>query len=263
MRRHVGSSVRTVAFLGVMLLVIPYIIVIVTSFDASSAAVFPPTRFSMRWYANALARPAFREAFLLSTVYASASASAAVAIGTAAALVLSRRQFPGRDAVNVLLAAPLMIPQILTGLGFLILFTRLRVPGYVGIILGHTVLAVPFVLRVVGARLHGFSLSLEEAAMTLGAGWFQTLRRVTLPLIGEAMTAAGMFAFAISFDNFYVSVFLTRTRGTLPVEIYGYARTEGDPTIAAISTMLIVLSALGLAAFLRLFDLEALARATR
>jgi putative spermidine/putrescine transport system permease protein len=259
----VSLPVRAVAYLGVTLLVVPYAIVVMTSFDASSAGVFPPVQFSLRWYANAFARRAFREGFVLSSLVAIASAAAAVAIGTAAALVLTRVRFPGREVVNTVLAAPLMIPQILTGLGFLILFSRMRLPSYPGIVVAHTVLAVPFVIRVVSARLQTFSVTLEEAAMMLGAGRIATLRRITLPIIGEAMAAAGIFAFAISFDNFYVSVFLTRARGTLPVEIYGYARTEGDPTIAAISTVLIALSAVGLAGFFRLFDLEALARATR
>jgi len=262
-RHRIGFIARVATFFGVMLLVVPYVIVILTSFDASPAALFPPKQLSLRWYANAFQRPAFREGFVLSVVFAVCSATAAVTIGTAAAFVLTRVPFRGREAVNTLLAAPLMIPQIVTGLAFLVLFSSIRMPTYVGIVVAHTVLAVPFVIRVVAARLQGFSPSLEEAAMTLGAGRLLTLRRVTLPVIGETMLAAGIFAFAISFDNFNVSVFLTRTRGTLPVEIYAYARTEGDPTIAAISTMLMLVSAVTLAAFLRLLDLEALARATR
>ena len=99
--------------------------------------------------------------------------------------------------------------------------------------------------------------------MTFGAGRWRTLRQITLPIIGEAMVAAGIFAAAISFDNFYISVFLTQTRVTLLVEIYSYVRTNGDPTVAAISTMLILLSALALAGFSRLFDLETLAQVSR
>jgi putative spermidine/putrescine transport system permease protein len=260
---QIGVVARMVAFVGVMLLVVPSIIVVVTSFDSSSGAVFPPNQLSIHWYLHAIERRAFREGFVLSVVFASASAVAAVAVGTGAALVLTRVRFPGREAVNTFLAAPLMIPQIVTGLGFLILFTEMHIPSYVGIIIGHTVLAVPFVVRVVSARLQSSNVTLEEAAMTLGAGQLHILRRVTLPVIAETMAAAGIFAYAISFDNFYVSVFLARTRGTLPVEIYAYFRTEGDPSIAAISTMLIVLSALALAGVSRLFDLETLARVTR
>jgi ABC-type spermidine/putrescine transport system permease subunit II len=122
---------------------------------------------------------------------------------------------------------------------------------------------MPFVVRVVLARLQSYNLSLEEVAMTLGAGWLHTLRRVTLPIIGETMVAAGVFAYAISFDNFYISAFLAGSRGTLPVEIFAYFRTEGDPSIAAISTLLILLSGLALATVSRLFDLETLARVAR
>ncbi len=263
MSPQIGITARAAAFLGVMLLVVPYVIVIVTSFDASTGAAFPPAQLSWRWYVNAFVRPAFREGFVLSVGIAVVSASAAVAIGTAAAFVLTRVRFRGRDAINTLLAAPLMIPQIVTGLGFLILFTRVHAPNLAGIAIAHTILAIPFVVRIVSARLAASNVSLEEAAMTLGASRLQTLRLVTLPIIGEAMAAAGIFAFAISFDNFYISVFFTQTRGTLPVEIYGYVRTEGDPTVAAISAILIVVSAIGLAGFSKLFDLETLARVTR
>ena len=123
-----------------MLLVIPYIVVVVTSFDASSAGAFPPQHLSFRWYLNAFADPAF-EGFGLSVIFAAATAVAAVTIGTAASFVLTRVRFPGRAAVNTLMAAPLMIPQIVTGLGFLILSTRLHVSTYAGIVVGHTVLA--------------------------------------------------------------------------------------------------------------------------
>ncbi|MBM3597327.1 MAG: ABC transporter permease [Alphaproteobacteria bacterium] len=263
MLRGIGISARMTAFLGVMMLIVPYIIVVVTSFDAGSSAAFPPAKLSLRWYLNAFDRPAFREGFVLSLTFAVASASAAVTIGTAAAFALTRVRFPGRDAANTLLAAPLMIPQIVTGLGFLILVTRFKLPNHAGIIVAHTILAVPFVVRIVSARLLATSVSLEEAAMTLGATRLQTLRRITLPIIAESMVAAGIFAFAISFDNFYISVFLAQTRGTLPVEIYAYARTEGDPTIAAISAMLILFSAVALGSVSRLFDLETLARVTR
>src|SRR5262245_40034663 len=112
MRSQMGVITRVVAFLGMMMLVVPYIIVIVTSFDASSGGAFPPAQLSWRWYVNAFVRPAFREGFVLSLMIALISASAAVAIGTAAAFVLMRVRFRGRDTVNTLLVAPLMIPQI-------------------------------------------------------------------------------------------------------------------------------------------------------
>jgi ABC-type spermidine/putrescine transport system permease subunit II len=261
---RLGLAVRAAVFLVAMLLLVPYVIVVVTSFDASPAAVFPPSDLSLRWYRLAFERPAFREGFVLSFGIALCTAIVSVAVGTAASFVLVRERFPGRALVQALIAAPLMLPQIIIGLGFLVLFTRWRTASSaVSLVTAHVVLTVPFVVRVVSARLHSVSPSMEEAAIMLGANRWQALWRVTLPLIAEATFAAGVFAFAVSFDNFNVSAFLARGRGTLPVEIYSYARTENDPTIAAISTMLMLLSAVGLAGAMRLTDLEALARAGR
>ena len=237
---------------------------LVTSFDASPAGAFPPKELSLRWYAHVFERRAFIDGFWFSTALAVCSATLAVIIGTATSFVLVRHEFPGRELVNTLILAPLMVPQVVAGLGFLIFFTKTGVTNsFLGIMMSHVVLAVPFVVRVVSARLYGFPISVEEAAMTLGAGRLLTMWRVTLPMIKEAILAAGIFAFAISFDNFNLSVFLVRGRGTLPVEIYSYARTEGDPTVAAISTLLMLLGAVALAGALRLVDLDTLARTKR
>jgi putative spermidine/putrescine transport system permease protein len=261
---RIGLLVRLAVFTAAMLLVVPYLIVFVTSFDPSPAGVFPPQGFSLRWYANVFERHAFIDGFWLSTGLAVCSATLAVTIGTAASFVLVRHEFPGREVVNTLILAPLMVPQVVAGLGFLIFFTKTGVTNsFLGIMLSHVVLAVPFVVRVVAARLYGFPISVEEAAMTLGASRLLTMWRITLPMIKDALFAASIFAFVISFDNFNLSVFLVRGRGTLPVEIYSYARTEGDPTVAAISTLLMLLGAVALIGALRLLGLETLARTKR
>ena len=252
-----GWSPRVLTLAGVILLVVPHVVVAVTSFDPSAAALFPPQGFSLRWYANAFDRPVFREALTLSLIVASAAAVIAVAAGTLASLLLVRYRFPGRTALATALQLPMMIPEVVLGLGFLILFAHWRMHvSLINILLAHAVITLPYAVRVITANLQTVGPSIEEAAYVLGAGPAATLFRVTLPVIKQGLAAAAIFSFVVSFDNFTVTAFLVSGRGTLPIEIYAYIRTEGDPTVAAISTMLIVISVLGVLAVDRLLGFE-------
>ncbi|MGE0211706.1 MAG: ABC transporter permease [Parvibaculaceae bacterium] len=242
-----GFAPGAFAVAACLLLVVPHFVVALVSFDPSPAALFPPAGFSFRWYLNAFARPAFREALLLSLLVGMASAAIAVVAGTAASYLVVRHRFPGRGVVITLLQLPMMIPEVVLGLGFLILFSQARMYiSTLNILLAHAVITLPYAVRVVMAALQTTARSQEEAAYVLGAGPFTTFRKVTLPAIRPGMIAAGVFAFVVSFDNFTVTSFLVTTRGTLPIEIYAYIRTESDPTVAAISTLLILVSLAGL-----------------
>ncbi len=252
-----GMSPRALTWAAVVLLVVPHIVVAVTSFDPSAAALFPPNGFSLRWYANAIDRPVFREALELSLVVASAAAIIAVAAGTLASLLIVRHNFPGRTALSTALQLPMMIPEVVLGLGFLILFARWRMHvSLINILIAHAVITLPYAIRVITANLQTVGPSIEEAAYVLGAGPAVTLFRITLPVIKPGLAAAAIFSFVVSFDNFTLTAFLVSGRGTLPIEIYAYIRTEGDPTVAAISTMLIVISLLGVLAVDRLVGFD-------
>lgn len=252
-----GFTVRTLVVVAMALLIIPQLIVAVSSFDASDTALFPPSSVSLRWYANTFARPAFREAFALSLVIATLASTMAVAAGTMVSVLITRYRFPGRRLLTVALQLPMMIPEVVLGLGFLILFARLRLHFSFGnILLAHCVITLPYAVRVITANLQTVSVSIEEAAYVLGAGPIATLLRITLPVIKPGLIAAAIFSFVVSFDNFTITAFLVTERGTLPIEIYSYIRTEGDPTIAAISTLLIVISVIAVLAAERLVNLE-------
>jgi putative spermidine/putrescine transport system permease protein len=241
-----GLSPRLLTAIACLLLVAPHAIVAVTSFDPRPAALFPPTGFSLAWYLNAFARPAFREALLLSFVVAAAAALFAVAAGTMASILIVRHRFPGRGLLTAALQLPMMIPEVVLGLGLLILFSRWRMHASVlNILLAHAVITLPYAVRVISANLQTVSVSTEEAAYVLGASPILTFFKITLPVIRQGMLAAAIFSFVVSFDNFTVTAFLVSSRGTLPVEIYAYIRTESDPTIAAISTLLIAVSLVG------------------
>lgn len=249
---------------GCLLLVVPHLIVALTSFDPSPAALFPPAGFSLAWYLNAFARPAFREAFLLSLLVATTASLFAVAAGTMASILIVRYRFPGRGLLSAALQLPMMIPEVVLGLGFLILFSQWRMHvSIVNILLAHVVITLPYAVRVISANLYTVSISIEEAAHVLGAGPVVTFFRITLPVIKQGMLAAGIFSFVVSFDNFTVTAFLVSGRGTLPVEIYAYIRTESDPTIAAISTLLIVVSLVGVLAVDRFVGFEEITQSGR
>ena len=252
-----GVSVRLLTAVALVLLVVPHLVVAITSFDPTSAAVFPPRGVSFKWYLNAFERRAFREALALSLVVATAASTIAVSAGTMASILVVRHRFIGRRMLTTALQLPMMLPEVVLGLGFLILFTTWRMHvSVVNILLAHAVITLPYAVRVITANLQTMSPSIEEAAHVLGAGPIATLFRVTLPVIKPGIIAAAIFSFVVSFDNFTVTAFLVTGRGTLPIEIYSYIRTEGDPTIAAISTLLILVSLAGVIATVRLVGFE-------
>src|SRR5262249_5620303 len=160
------------------------IIVIITSIDPSPAAIFPPKGISFEWYANAFTRPAFREALLISVVVATVVALISTSIGTMAAVFLVRNRFLGRSVLIATLQLPVLIPEVLLGLGFLVLFSRAEMRwSLANIALAHIVITLPYAVRVVMANLQTVSESMEEAARVLGAGPVASFVRVTLPVI--------------------------------------------------------------------------------
>jgi len=259
-----GALPRLLAIAGCALLVLPQLIVIITSIDPDPAAIFPPHAISFTWYMNAFTRPAFREALLMSVAVGATTALISTTIGTMAAVFVVRNRFPGRGILIASLQLPVLIPEVMLGLGFLLLFSRAQMRwSLLNIGLAHVVITLPYVVRVVMANLQTVGISLEEAARVLGAGPVTSFLRVTLPVIRSGVVSALIFSFIVSFDNFTVTTFLVTGRGTLPIEIYGYIRTESDPTIAAISTMLIVVSIIGILAIERIVGIEAVSRTGR
>jgi putative spermidine/putrescine transport system permease protein len=252
-----GITPRLLTLAGCALLVLPQIIVIITSIDPSPAAIFPPKGISFEWYLNAFTRHAFREALAISVIVASIAAVLSTTIGTMAAVFIVRRRFRGRELLIAALQLPMLIPEVMLGLGFLILFSRAGMTASLfNIGLAHVLITLPYAMRVVMANLQTVSVSVEEAAHVLGAGPVKSFVSVTLPIIRSGVVAALIFSFIVSFDNFTLTAFLVKSRGTLPIEIYAYIRTESDPTIAAISTLLIVVSIAGILAIERVMGID-------
>lgn len=241
-----AGSVILWIFVGVILfyLVFPVFVVAPVSFSSAKYLQFPPPGWSLQWYQNYFDRPGWVPATLLSIRVAIATAILATVLGTAASLALVRGRFPGKGAVNSFIVSPLVVPGIIVAIGVYFFYAQVRLVGNpLGLILAHTCLALPFVVTNVSATLQGFDERLEYAAMNLGANRWQTFRRVTLPIIRPGVFAGALFAFITSFDELLVALFVSGSGAvTLPRKMWDSLRQEIDPTIAAVSTILIAFS---------------------
>lgn len=239
----------TVTVLTACFLLVPTLVVVPMSFNGSSTlGVFDDT-WTTRWYDELLTSSAWRTAALNSLQVALGSTVLATTLGTLAAWGLSKLGVYGR-VVQGGSIAPVVIPPIILGVGLYTVFLNWQLSGSVlGLVLAHTVLAVPFVVIAVGASFAQLDPVYERAAASLGANGFQTLRHVILPLLAPGVVAGALFAFVTSWDEVVVSIFLTdaQTR-TLPVEMWLQVRTQVTPTLAALGTCLLLVSSLALIA---------------
>ncbi|MEO4042532.1 ABC transporter permease [Hoeflea sp. CAU 1731] len=221
----------------------PIFIMGAMSFNASPFYQLP-FEFSLNWYAALSENDAIRTAAIRSVGIALATMVIATALGTAASLAFFRYEFRGKFILQTLLFPPIAIPWLITGTAMLIFFFGIGLGrGTPSVLVGHVALALPYVIVVVSARLATFDRTLEEAARSLGAGAWTVTRRVTLPWIMPGVVAGALFAFAVSFDQFVVSYFLSEPGdATLPVLIYTSIRKGFTPEINAVSTIIIIIS---------------------
>ena len=231
--------IRSIVGLVYAFLLLPMVVVVMAAFNAGNYFTFPPQGFSLKWFANFFQRREFMQALWLSTELAIWTALASTVIGTAAAIVLVRGRFRGRDLLNAFVTSPLLLPQILTGVALLQFYTLLKMhASYSALLIGHIVVTTPYVIRTVTATLTHFDIALEEAAQSLGANPVRAFLEITLGVIKPGVVAGAIFAFAISFDNFTLSLFLTSAKLTpLPIELFAYLKYSFDPTAAAHETL--------------------------
>jgi putative spermidine/putrescine transport system permease protein len=230
-------------------LVAPSLIVIPMSFSAAELLTFPPPGWSLRWYANFFERPEWTLAGRNSFLIAFLTTVCATALGTLTALGLVRGRVPLRHLVTAVFLTPMIVPAIVTAVAVYGLYARLRLTGTIpGMVLAHTVLALPFVVVNVSAVLQGMDWRIEQAARSLGASPVRAFWLVTLPLVRPGIVAGALFAFITSFDELVVALFVSGIEAvTLPVQMWSGIRFEINPTVAAVSTMLILMSALAFA----------------
>jgi putative spermidine/putrescine transport system permease protein len=260
MRRTLGTLAPRAAVIAIYaFLLAPLLVVVGVSFDPTDAFRFPPPGLSVRWYEAFFANEAFVDAFFrVSLAVASVVSLIATLVGGLAAIGLVRFRFRGRTAVETAFIAPIVVPEVLLGAALYIFYTRIHLRAtLVALILGHVLIAVPYVVRTVSAGLAGVSLSLEEAAMSLGASRIQAFCKVTLPLIRSSVLSGAAFAFIISLSDINLALFITGPETvTLPLHIFSQVTWQSDPTIAAASTVQIATIATLLGLVQRFFRLR-------
>ncbi|KFG04770.1 ABC transporter permease [Streptomyces sp. LBUM 1478] len=249
-------ALTAVATLILLFLALPIVVILVTSFSNNAFAAFPPETWTLNWYKALFADGSkWPAALSLSALVAALSTVFSLVIGVTAATALVRSELPLRSAVFALVLGPLLIPQIVTALGLFLLFEPAAMLGSpIAIALGHTVLASPIAVLILIATLRGIDERLEDAAASMGAGRLTIARKITFPLAAPGMIAAAIFSFITSFDEFYISQFLSSVDTvTLPVQVYNSLTFEIDPSVTAVSAILIAFAilALGLVALVR------------
>ena len=243
-----GRALDAVAAAVLLYLFLPIFVVVAYSFNE------PVGKFNFVWKSFSLAAwkdpfrfPALVDAMRVSLEVAAVATVAAAVMGTLIALALSRYRFRGSGAVGALLLVPLTVPEVVLGSSLLSLFLQIGYPtGFATIVMAHVMFCVSYVALTVRARLRGFDWTLEEAAMDLGAPPLRVALRITLPLIAPGVVAAGLLSFALSLDDFIITLFNAGTRVTYPLFVYGARRAAFPPQINVVATAILVLSLLAL-----------------
>lgn len=236
--------IRAFSYLVVIFLSFPLVILISISFTEVAYLSFPPKGFTFHWYLEFLKDASYIESISTSFILAVSATLIAIAIAIPSSLVFSRYRFKGYNFVAATFLAPLVLPQVVIGAAMIQYLSLLGLArSFLGLLLAHVVIVVPYVIRTVSASLVGFNRYMEEAAQDLGCNRFQTFFLITLPLIKPGVIAGALFAFVMSWINVEVSMFLTSGRLIpIPIKIFNYVQYSVDPTIAAVSAATVYLA---------------------
>jgi putative spermidine/putrescine transport system permease protein len=225
-------------------LYLPLVVIALYAFNAQRVQVWPIQEYSLTWFGEAVANQGVRDAFTLSLTAGLAATLLAIVLGTLASLAVHRFRFFGRDVISFALVLPIALPGIITGMALNATIHNFSIPfGTLTIVVGHATFCVVVVYNNVIARLRRSSRSIEEASMDLGADTWQTFRHVTFPVLRTAVVAAGLLAFALSFDEIIVTTFTAGTQATIPIWILNHLRLPNQrPIVNVVALALILLS---------------------
>jgi putative spermidine/putrescine transport system permease protein len=230
----------TLAIVGYVIMIVPILFVVLSSFTAGRTLSFPPQGFSLQWFQKALAYEPFIDSLGSSLLLAILTTIIALGLGVPIALAIARSNLRGKSFVQSLFVSPLIVPELVIGLAlYQQVMITLRLDSFIALMLGHIVILLPYAVRVTGATLALGDTSIEDAARGLGATPFHTFRTVTLPLMRPGIISAALLSFITSFNNVPLSLLLqSREFRTFPVTMLDYVQQSYDPMIAAMSTLI-------------------------
>ena len=236
-------SILAITAVVYLFLHLPILVLVVFSFNDSKFSV-DWQGFTLNWYHRLLQRPDIMRGLRASLIVGVISTIVSAVLGTLIALALSRHRFRGRTLLEGFLYVPIVTPEIVVGISLLILFALLKIPlGLTTITIAHVAFSVSFVVIVVLARLEGMDGTLEEAAMILGADEITTFWKVTVPQLWPGILSGALLAFTMSFDDFVITSFVSGSgSSTLPIVVYGMVRRNVEPSINAISTIILLVT---------------------
>ncbi|MEQ8964669.1 MAG: ABC transporter permease [Azospirillaceae bacterium] len=238
------SLIRAYTIAVYLFMFVPVAVVVLLSFNSSQFGSFPMEGISLRWFVELYENDAIVRAFRTSMLLGALTAILSTTIGILASLALVRYAFRGKELINTLLVAPILVPEVVLGVALLLFMRWAAVPrSFVLLLMGHVLITLPFVVLVVQARLVGIRRDYEEAAMSLGAGPVQTFFQITFPLLMPAVFAGTLFAFTISFDDITATLFWKPAgTETVPTQIFAMLRNSISPEINALGTVMIVIT---------------------
>ena len=240
------------------LLFAPILLVILLSFGGESFTSIPPRTYALRWYRNIFIRDEFVAGFLTSLTVALIAAPVSVILGTSSAYALWKRPSAWTRALEPVLMSPVLLPLVVTGLSLLVFFNRVHFyAGLASIVIAHVIITFPYSFRAVLAALSRYDRQLDEAAASVRVRPWASFLHVTLPMIRPGLFAGALFAFVMSFDDFATTIFLiTPGAKTLPIAIYQYMEFNLDPTVSAVSSLLVLLAVSGVLVIERLIGMD-------
>lgn len=237
--RHPVAAVLAVA--AYIIMIVPILFVVATSFTDGETLRFPPEGLSTRWFTEALNYSPFIDSLAVSAEIALYATILALAVGVPATIAIHRGRLPGKGIVEALFLSPLVVPELVVGLAlFQQLIVTLNIDNWPVLLIGHTALLIPYTVRVTGATLASSEGTLEDAARGLGASPMRTFWTVTFPMLRPGIFSAGLLSFITSFNNVPLSLLLqNRYTQTLPVTMLEYVQQSYTPMIAATSTLIL------------------------
>lgn len=243
-RRYLPGWLSSYAVLYLLFLYLPVIFLPIFSINTAATPKFPLSGITLHWYEDLPRTPALIDATWNSLIVGVSASILSTVLGILAARSITRYRYPGRRAVNGLIMAPLVLPEVIVAISMLLVMLQLGLSlSLFTVVLGHVLVCIPYSMTVLTSGFEGFDRSLQEASADLGESAFGTFRRVTLPMVAPAIISSLLVCFTISLDEFIIAFFLTGTEATLPIYIWGQLRFAAKlPGVLALGTLLLFAS---------------------